>query len=119
MDYTQKQKIWMQRFEDRTEGMEALSTGLCPDCEECADSFNMELPELNAGIENGDVFDEGGFSWSGCDLCGNTLGNTLYYYHYIDSNGGINHGFGACGDCVCYIANGDVPDDEYIQDKGE
>ena len=102
-------------FEHFTKGMDALSTGHCPGCEQCADDHGVDQDTFDAGVESGEIPNEGSFSWSGCDLCGSALGGTLEPYHYWDKETDtIVHGFGACVDCICYIANGDEPEVEGV-----
>jgi len=98
--------------EQNLEGLTAVSTGLCPGCGECADQCGLEPEEYEQAYEEGSVCDEGGFSWSGCGICGSTLGGTLYTWHGINSEGEILHFDDACTDCVMYLANGVEPEEE-------
>jgi hypothetical protein len=100
---------YTDRVDRNLEGLEFVSPGLCPSCPECQAAYGAEPREFFAAVMSGDVFDEGGFSWSGCGICGNTLGNTLYSWHARDEAGKLIHGDDMCGDCVCYVANGDEP----------
>lgn len=102
-----------KRVQANTEGLAAVSTGVCPGCETCRDQFAPDATkeEFDELVSSGQVFDEGGFSWRGCDICGSSLGGTVEVWHYIDENGDICHEDNACVDCVCYLANGDLPED--------
>lgn len=57
--------------------------------------------------------EEGGFSWSECDICGSSLGGDRYPAHWIytapDGRRSIEHER-VCVDCLMYAANGDVPE---------
>lgn len=65
---------------------------------------------------NGDVYSEGSFSWAGCGICGSTLGGTLESWHYVANNAEgvrtIYHHSDACVDCVAYLNNGTLPDED-------
>lgn len=53
-----------------------------------------------------------GFSFDDCDLCGDLPGER-YAATALPPNPAENHDYVAlsvCGGCLCYIANGDVPD---------
>jgi hypothetical protein len=109
MEYSKQEKEYMESVEHNTKGMNALSSGYCPTCSECASMLGMDQKEFDEAYENGTICDEGGFSRYGCDICGSSLGTTVYSYHWLDENNDIQHGEGMCQDCVCYIANGDIP----------
>ena len=50
---------------------------------------------------------EGYFSWSGCDCCKNSLGQTVYDCHgYSPKNKEIYELGQICGDCIGYFYNG-------------
>lgn len=98
------------RYEAHTDGLEALSIGLCSGCPDCADEYGLDQSEFDSGLESGEIPDEPSFSWSACDLCGSHLGGDRYPYHWIDPNGDLCHGFGACVDCLVYWANGNIPE---------
>lgn len=57
---------------------------------------------------NGCCEGEAYFSRSECDICGSKLGGDREVWHYV-ADGAVQHGDGACVDCVMYLANGDVP----------
>jgi len=108
---------YTERVAANLEGMSAVSTGACPGCEECRDLLAPDTPmeEFEELWSSGVAHDEGGFSGSGCGICGNPLGNTLYSWHWIDSDGALCHESDACTDCVHYLANGDIPQEEVTQ----
>ena len=142
-----KQREWCERVDKMLAGLEAVSTGLCPGCDECRSNWREyqavehddsplpdgwteawtvpaiegslfateELAEAAAreAFEDdwsaGHVYSEPSFSRSPCDICSSPLGGDREDYHYI-LDGRTHHDSGACVDCVCYLANGDVPD---------
>ena len=91
----------------------SISPGLCGACPECQSAFGMEELELQAGIEDGSIPDEGGFSWHDCELCGCPLGGDRYAAHGWSMDDELIH-YDICQDCVMLTANGEVPDDEYL-----
>src|SRR5215475_6853029 len=94
-------------------GLDAVSTGLCPGCDECADAYGYESQtDFDADYEAGKVYDEGHFSWSACGICGSGLGGTREHWHALDEETDrLYHFDDACVDCVVYLANGDEPED--------
>lgn len=53
-----------------------------------------------------------GFSWHPCDICGALAGYRYAVTAYKDLEGlprGDYLTLEVCGDCLCYIANGDLP----------
>ncbi len=62
--------------------------------------------------EEDEDLDNLGFSPLKCDLCGAKAGER-YAATALPTNPAENHDYAAlsvCGECLCYIANGDVPD---------
>ncbi len=55
-----------------------------------------------------------GFSWSGCDCCSSDLGGDRFKAVALNNKTMEHYDLEVCVDCVQYIANGDVPEDEYI-----
>jgi hypothetical protein len=96
--------------EANTEGLQHISTGLCGQCEECQYRYGLDEEGLTEQIENGEAFDEGGFSWHRCESCGSSLGGDRYAAHGFNENEEIVH-LDVCVDCVMYHANGDEPED--------
>jgi len=82
-----------------TNELKFISTGLCPNCKECASIFDVSIKELNEGIKSGNLFDNGSFSWSSCDDCNMSLGSDRYIAHGIDNEGNLIH-FSVCIDCL-------------------
>jgi hypothetical protein len=137
---TRKQREFVESIERNTEGLTFVSTGVCPGCEQCRDELDIKTPcecggesnwpegefycddcdgkgersltmaEFEEQWHNGEICDESGFSWQGCDLCGSSLGGNMSVWHAIDKDGNIIHGEHACVDCVVYLANGDLPE---------
>lgn len=94
------------------QALTAVSTGVCPGCEECRELYGYDtLEALNLAYEAGEIVQEPHFSWHGCDICGSTLGGDFEEWHAIDENGELIHGGRACVDCVCYLTNGDEPEE--------
>lgn len=108
---TRKQRDFVRAIERNTGGLKAVSTGACPGCEQCRDEYahDSTMEQFSEQCRSGEVINEGFFSWHGCDLCGSSIGGTFQPWHGIDSDGAIIHGERACVDCVCYLANGDLP----------
>ena len=83
-----------------TDHLNFVSSGLCPGCQECADSFGYEdIDAFNQDYENGTICDEGSFSWNPCDDCNTLLGGDSFFAHGIDENEKLNH-FTICYDCL-------------------
>lgn len=64
-------------------------------------------------IEEIEASGDGGFSWEECDLCGNGLGGLRYSATALPDNPKENQDYIAlsiCGDCLQFIAYGEVPD---------
>lgn len=88
---------------------------VCPEC----DLIGKATIEDEADTDEfKDRSDDLGFSWQGCDCCGSPLGGTRYAATLIRTAGSA---FGeaaiavaVCDSCRSYIANDDVPDDEYL-----
>lgn len=116
--------IYTDAVEHNLKGLEAVSTGACPGCAECADEHGFRDTEDDAGnitrtaveafteaYEAGEVVDEGGFSWHECGICGSTFGGDRYSWHAIDAKSKrLYHFTDACVDCLFYLVNGDEPE---------
>jgi len=99
------------KLEDRIEGnkritgyisdsLKFVSSGLCPRCQDCCDSFGYDsIEEFNRDIESGNIEDEGSFSWNPCNDCNINLGGDSFVAHGIDENGDLVH-FKICRDCL-------------------
>ena len=91
-----------------TRNLEAVSTGLCPGCADCANTwgFDPDSEESMIDFENqimaGELCDEGSFSWSPCDNCSERLGGDSHVAHGLDSAGEIVH-FRVCTRCLMLI----------------
>jgi len=80
--------------------LEFVSSGLCPNCEECSDNWGYEsIEEYNQAVENYEIEDEGSFSHYPCDDCNTNLGGDSFAAHGIDENGELVH-FTICRDCL-------------------
>ena len=113
MELTARQQAYCDRVGASLEGLEAVSTGICPGCYKCADNFCMEQEEFEEAWASGDICEEASFSNYPCGICGCNLGGDRSAWHFI-LDGEIHHEDDACTDCVLFLANGDVPDDEYL-----
>jgi len=137
MCLTKKQQRFVDAIERNTEGLTAVSTGICPGCEQCRDEYGRPVPcgKCAAGLigdedcphcdgtghrpptleefeeqwSTQEAYCEPYFSWSGCDLCDSSLGGNMEPWHGVDENNEIMHFEHACTDCVVYLANGDLP----------
>ena len=69
----------------------------------------VPTPDGAVAYEADEIVDEGGFSWQPCQCCESTFGGDRHPAHYIDDDGKINH-IEVCVDCLCYLANGDLPE---------
>lgn len=132
---TREQREFVLAIDANTEGLTAVSTGPCPGCETCRNEYGVKVPceckgeaekycdacddkgvrpptmaEFEEQWHSDELCCEGFFSWQGCDLCGSPLGGNFELWHAVDANGEIIHGENACVDCVCYLANGDLPE---------
>lgn len=105
---------YQQDVENNTQGLTAISTGICPGCEQCRDDYadGCDMESFEELWSSGKVHCDPYFSWHGCELCGNTLGNSYEPWHAIDQNGELIHGEYACEDCVQYLANGILPEED-------
>ena len=137
MCLTKKQQKFVDAIEQNTKGLTAVSTGICPGCEQCRDEYGKRVPcgkcaagligdedcpdcdgrgwreptmeEFDEQCSTQEALCEGEFSWQGCDLCDSGLGGTFEPWHACDVNNEIIHGERACVTCVMYLANGDLP----------
>ena len=100
-----------------TNYLKFISTGVCPGCEDCMDTFGYDDPEVfEQAVMNEDVLDEGSFSWNPCDECNTSLGGDSFYAHGIDENDDLNH-FRVCRDCLLEMNGYEVFDENgnYIE----
>jgi hypothetical protein len=139
---------YAERVAYNLKGCEAVSTGVCPGCDDCRafdDDYTVREVYLDSGrtTEYGfearpgeswateeeaeaaarEAFkdDWGGrdavggttaFSRSSCDACGSTLAGYREVWHYVNTQGNLQHCEpGVCADCVAYLANGTLPDE--------
>lgn len=89
-------KEFQQDFDAGIKGLNYLSTGGCPGCEECGIEESAE-----------EYCVEPHFSWSSCDICGSHLGGDRHPAHYCDDDGAINH-LDICTDCLFYAEYGEI-----------
>jgi hypothetical protein len=105
-DYREYQKA----IEASLQGLIAVSTGDCPDCQECADAYGMDLAEYNASYEACNLSGDPSFSWSSCAVCGSSLGGNREPVHAVNEKNEVVHLDGACEDCVYYLEYGRLDD---------
>lgn len=134
---SKKKLSYEARLERHTQGLTAVSTGVCGGCPDCLSEFRfgqkvpcecryeehcdkckgtgrrpLSQEEFEERVSSGHVHDEGSFSWAGCQLCGSRLGGNFEVWHALDSEGQLIHGERACLDCVQYLANGTLPGED-------
>lgn len=104
-----KREIYWRNVENALRACNYASSGLCPDCETCRDSVNidMSMEKFAEDIGNGSLFSEPSFSWSDCDVCGSVLGGDRDVWHYVADDRSFIHCDSVCNDCAMYIANGE------------
>jgi hypothetical protein len=99
---TKKYEVYKAAVDRNLKGLEFISTGACPGCDQCG----LEKDCSEHALE---LAGEAGFSWSPCESCGSALGGDRYPAHGRDSNDGIVH-FTACVDCLHYLNYGQLDD---------
>jgi len=111
-----------ESVEYQLEGIEAVSSGgILADCDGCETALIAECTQCcDPDAKVCYCHDEGHFSWQSCDSCGSNLGGDRHDGHGLIPKPGpwVNPLIGAelihlsmCTDCLCYHANGDVPED--------
>lgn len=98
-------------------GLDFVSVGLAAYCQECRRAYGIGdegQQDFQDSIDTGETIDEGGFSWQSCGCCGSHLGGNRYAAHGFNSAGELVH-LEVCEDCLCYIANGDEPEEWQAQ----
>ena len=106
----------MSKYTDAVEraldGLDAVSVGTCPGCDECYQRFGNGNPEdFVEDWHACKIIDEGSFSHSECGICGSRLGGDRYIWHWVGDDGVIQHEDDCCVDCLVYLANGDEPEE--------
>ena len=110
MCLTADQREYVAAVEAGCEGLDFISPGVCPGCDVCRSDYGFDtLADLAAAWEKGEIAEDPHFSWRPCECCGSALGGDRYDAHGVDSEGEIVH-FSICVDCLCYLANGDIPE---------
>lgn len=113
-------------YEDRVasglKGLEAVSTGICSGCDKCMGIYGYETTDkvrFEEDWASGWLPEDGSFSHGACGICGSSLGGNRYMWHWIRPNDTgsvvgqpIEHESDACVDCVQYLANGTLPDED-------
>ena len=92
-----------------------VAIGLLGTCRECQSQHAATPREFYSGVhETQEIFDEGHFSWSQCDLCGSHFGGDRFAAHASQEVGGkwTHTHLDVCADCLFALANGeDYPDE--------
>lgn len=96
-----------RNVKDNLKGLSFVSTGSCPGCGECG--LDEEATE-----EQRSAAEEGHFSWSDCDCCGQSLGGARYPAHGRDKDGRIIH-LDVCEDCLYYINYARLDDTQMME----
>ena len=90
------------------ESLRHVSAGLAGSCPDCQRAYGMDPRRFYAATQDGTVDDEGGFSWRPCECCGSSFGGDRYAAHAWTEGEELVH-LDVCVDCLCYLANGDIP----------
>lgn len=103
-----------QAIEHNLKGLEHISTGACPGCDECGLSDEPSDHER-------DLAGEPSFSWCACECCGSSLGGDRHPAHGVISDatktGQILH-FLVCSDCLYYLNYGALDDTQMAEMEG-
>lgn len=92
---------FLRAINRETVGITGLGAGEATSCPIC---FGRHLYDTKETCP-----DEGWFSRQPCDSCGTKYAGNRYAAHGFDEHGGIIH-LDVCADCLCYFANGDLPE---------
>lgn len=100
-------KVEYREYEERVayylDGLKFISTGYCPGCAECTETYGEtdddgHYPEV-----------EGSFSWESCEICNRPLGGDRFPWHAVNDDDEIIHGE-CCVDCMYYLEYGQLDD---------
>lgn len=115
MELTKSQQLFVDNVDIEYQQCKfGINPDICSKCEQCQSDYGLSEREIDNLLEIGELYDEGGFSWHDCELCGSNLGGDRYSAHGItnDENEDILH-YNICANCVHYLANGDIPEHPY------
>jgi hypothetical protein len=73
-------------------------------------------------LSNGELTEEGHFSWSSCDTCDSGLGGNRETAHLWNGKHGDEEQMihcNICVDCLCFFANGDLPQPDWDYHAGD
>lgn len=90
-------------------GDEIISPGICPTCPNCQYDHNMSPRAFYSAYQKDEIPDESSYSNARCDCCGLYLSGDRYVAHHVTADSKVSH-LEICGDCLCYLANGDIPE---------
>ena len=108
---------FVESFEHYAGDLKGLSGGITSCCATCQEQHGYDQHEnaeesMAHDLSQGLLPDEGSFSWAQCDTCGSTLGGERYTGHcFAPQSMDVIH-LDVCVDCLFFIANGDVPEDD-------
>jgi len=107
---------YQANVERNLKGLEFISTGACPGCDECG--LDHDAPQAQIAEAS-----EAHFSWRSCECCGSSLGGNREPAHgYIKRDEGralLVH-MDVCTDCVYFINYGKLDDQTMMEmEKGQ
>ena len=110
-EYSPADLAFLAAIERNCGEFQHIAMGVSRDCYECG------IPEDTTDDEL-ECWEEGSFTWRGCDSCRLHLGMTVYPAHGMippekpGADWGCVH-LDICGDCLCYHANGELPPEDW------
>lgn len=91
-------------------GLTHISTGPCPGCETCADTFGMDQAAFDHAMADDRIVNEPWFSWGACECCGGTLGGNREPMHGWTETDDILAHMNVCEDCAYFLEYGRLGD---------
>lgn len=99
----QEYQQYQEAIERNLKGIEHVSTGACPGCDDCGLTEDCNEHER-------ELADEPSFSWSPCECCGSPLGGDRHKAHgIIQGTKELKH-FEVCSDCLYFLNYGQLDD---------
>lgn len=107
---TQQYADYEARVAHYLDGLEFVSTGACPGCQECGLGHVSGIhDEAEMSQRDYDLANEPHFSWSPCEICDSPLGGDRHPWHARTKDGKLVHGT-CCSDCMYYLNFGKLDD---------